>query len=148
MFFNYSHHKVLISLFIIIFTSCADVNKNNSISIGYPYAKIPMDGQDSVSAYMTINNLTNQTLSIISVSCEGANMSAFHNMILSEKDQMIRMIIEDHVNLIPNQEVIFRRGGQHLMIMGLQDSLKNKSNILCNFRLDNGEDFPFRIKLQ
>ena len=138
-------NNILFLFIIVLFSTCSNENTSYPLSIDQPYGNFPMKGQESIAAYMTLKNISDQVITISGIKCDGVTMSSFHNMRLSEENQMLQMIKEDQIILDLNESIKLKEGGRHLMLMGLKREFFDKEYISCYLAL--GEDDEFLINI-
>lgn len=88
----------------------------------------------SAAVYMRIHNATDRPDMILEATTPRASMTTLH--MSSEMDGIMRMEMQDTVALPAGETVSFEPGGLHIMLMGLDQPLKE------------GDVFPITLTLQ
>ena len=130
----------IISLFIIY--SCSERNNFLESKIENAYAKKPLEGSNEVAGYMSLTNLTDESISINGIFCIGSKDSYLHDQRINPENGMIYMNKLNNLIINPRDNVHFKPGGKHVMIMGVNVDIEIKKVISCFLSSKKGKEFP------
>ncbi len=88
----------------------------------------------STAVYLDIKNLSEKVEKLLSVGSNRASMAMIHRS--SEQDGIMRMEMQDTVEIRPGATVSFEPGGLHIMLTNLDEPLKQ------------GQLFPLRLTFE
>ena len=90
-----------------------------------------------MAGYLKINNPTSSKITINKVTSPNFNTVEMHQTI--EKDGMARMVKQETMTIPANSEVIFKRGGLHLMLIQPKQPLNKGEKISLSFSTNKGK---------
>lgn len=89
-----------------------------------------------MAGYLTIHNPTSTAIVIDKVTSTGFETVEMHETI--EKDGMARMVKKNKMTVPAKSDVIFKRGGLHLMLINPKQSLKKGEKVTLSFSTNTG----------
>lgn len=102
------------------------------INVSSAYINPPMAGRNIASAYMSIQNLSNNKVNLISITSPVSQTIEIHNHIHDGKIMRMRKL--NNLNIMAGETVELAQGGLHLMLF--EANLSNHLNgipLLLNF---------------
>lgn len=112
-----------LSAALIASTAIAQQHSADAIRIDHSYARASMPGQTSGGAYLTLENRSDHTDTLVAVQSPAAQSVEIHTMAMSGNVMRMREIGE--IDIKPGEKITMRPGeGYHLMLMGLKAPLK------------------------
>lgn len=119
--------KILISLLILLaptFLPLAahDNEPHATLDISQAWARKTGSRTASAAVYLDIKNLSETPEHLLSAGSTRASMAMIHRS--SEKDGIMRMEMQDSVEIKPGDTVSFEPGGLHIMLTNLDKPLK------------------------
>lgn len=109
-----------------------------SLSIDQGYVRGLPPGQTNTAAFMVLNNLTNQTLTLVGASTSVANKAEFHGHF--EDQGMMKMRHVPELVIEAGQSLELKPGSFHLMLMGLKGLLKDGQKVGLKIQQKNGQE--------
>jgi len=110
---------------------------HKSLMVVDPYARVSSSSAKSGAIFFTIENGTNFEHRLIGAAVDVAKKAELHTHIVNDDGVMSMVKIKDGVTIEPNSKVIFKRGGNHVMIMGLNKSLMNGDKVSLDLIFEN-----------
>ncbi len=122
-----------------------ELGADSEIRVSGAFARVNSPAAKAGSAYMTIVNLGDATDRLTGAYSETAMRIEFHD--IEENDHgVVRMVrIEGGVELPPGETVQFSRGGRHLMLMGLDRSLKDGDEFNITLMFENADPVELTV---
>jgi periplasmic copper chaperone A len=99
--------------------------------------RLPLPGRSVSAGYLTINNLSDQAVSVVAATSPWFEKVELHQH--SYVDGMMRMQQIDRIVIAPNQTVHLQPGGLHMMLFTPKQSLALDQQVPIELQLDNGE---------
>lgn len=97
----------------------------------------PPPGAPVAAGYFTINNTASEALIITGASTDQGGEIEVH---LSEIiDDVATMSEQESITIEPGEQLEFRHGSYHLMLMGMSDILKPGSEVAVSLETNQGE---------
>ena len=84
-----------------------------------------------MAGYLKIKNMTAKAIDISKVTSPDFEKVEMHLTV--EKDGMSRMLQQDVISVAANDELLFQRGGLHLMLINAKHGMKRGDKITLNF---------------
>jgi copper(I)-binding protein len=138
--FNERQDMSLRSFFVIAALSIsasafAHDHQTDRIVVGPSFARASLPGQNNGAAYLSLQNKSAATDTLVAVSSPAAKDVELHAM--SMQDNVMRMRQVSSIELAPGASVTMQPGqGYHLMLMGLKTPLRA------------GDKLPLRLQFQ
>ena len=105
----------------------AEGRASDDIRIENTFARAAIPGMHMSGAFMVIHNDGDTEHLLVDATSSAARHVELHAHI--EEDGMMRMRRMAHFHLKPGQAKTLKPGGLHIMLMGLQEEMKEGSNI-------------------
>jgi len=99
----------------------------SDITIADGYVKASIPGSDVTAAYMTINNTSDNAITLQKISSTLSERVEMHEH--SMADGMMRMREVDKITLAANSKVVLQPSGLHLMIFSLKQPITEQDVI-------------------
>lgn len=116
-----------------------------AISVEDPYARASRPNAPSGAAFMKITNAGDTDDRLIAAASDIAERVELHTH-LEDADGVMRMVEVEDGFLIPAGEThMLRRGGDHVMFMGLRQSLENGDIIEVTLTFENAGDMTVQV---
>ncbi len=127
-------NKKLISLLllaIVLLSACA---KPEEFKVMDAWAR-PANAGDNSAVYFIISNATDTDDTLLSAGTDVASAAEVH-MSMADGNDVMSMQMQEAVPVPAQQEVIFKAGGLHVMLIGLTQDLKAGDTItlILNFK--------------
>ena len=148
MIFNFKINHGLVLIISLLFFSCSEDEKYPEFRIKNAYATVPLEGADTIAAYMSLTNLTNKNISLSKISCRGSEKSSLHDIQVDPDKGIISMNQLDILILNPRETIHLKPGGRHIMIMGLTDPFSFSDNVLCLLDIGSTKKFPISFTIR
>ncbi|MDX8376964.1 MAG: copper chaperone PCu(A)C [Mariprofundales bacterium] len=126
---------VILLVIIVCFITLSSTANANNISIEeadrlvitQAYVRAMPPGLDVTAAYMTIHNPSKQPITIIELQSPSAKKVEMHENI--SHNGMTHMQRINSIMIPQNGEISFSSGGKHIMLMGINETLKSGQKI-------------------
>ncbi|XOB63074.1 copper chaperone PCu(A)C [Campylobacterota bacterium DY0563] len=89
------------------------------------------------AAFMKVKNSSNETVSLVKASSSASKVVELHTHLM--KDSVMKMVQVPSIDIPANTEVSLQPGGFHIMLIGLNQALKEGENITLTLEFSNGE---------
>ncbi|QBY03829.1 copper chaperone PCu(A)C [Thalassotalea sp. HSM 43] len=132
--------KKILSLAFALFTF--DIAAHHLI-IEQPYAKETIPGSKVNSAYMVINNHSDKSLKLLSVTSPISDRIELHEHTFV--DQMMKMQQVDAITIEAGDYVALQPHGYHLMIFKPKQALKAGKEIELSLYFDDGSTATIKV---
>lgn len=103
-------------------------------------------GMPNTSAYFTIENRSDKTVVIVGAKAEFAKKAEIHNHV--HQNGMMKMQQQDEVVLAAKQTLQFSPGGLHIMLFGLNETLKEHQTLQLSVLTKDQQIITFTAKVQ
>lgn len=123
---------------LLITLSLAGAAYAAALSIQNAYVPEPPPGQTTAAMFFTVTNPLEQTLTLVSASCELAARVEFHTHV--HAGGQMKMQALPKVELPAKRETVFKPGGLHLMLLGLKRALKAGDEVPVTLSLSDGSE--------
>jgi copper(I)-binding protein len=115
------------------------------IMVKDPYARSARPNAPTGAAFMMLMNHTDQDVKIIGVRSDAAKRVELHTHIDKGEGVMQMTEIEGGITIPAGESHMMKRGGDHVMLMGLTDSLVDGETISVTFEFENAEEMTVEI---
>jgi copper(I)-binding protein len=105
-----------------------------------PYARAARPNAPTGAAFMTLMNHSNQDIKVVGVRSDIAKRVELHTHIDKGEGVMQMIEIEGGIMIPAGEMHMMKRGGDHVMLMGLNQSLADGEAISVTFLLENGDE--------
>jgi copper(I)-binding protein len=109
------------------------------------YARSARPNAPTGAAFMMLMNTTDTDVKIIGVRSDAAKRVELHTHIDMGEGIMQMTQIEGGITVPAGESHMLKRGGDHVMLMGLNDSLIDGEIISVTFEFENAEDLTVEI---
>ncbi|WP_221797087.1 copper chaperone PCu(A)C [Oceanobacter mangrovi] len=117
------------------------------IRIAHPFAVETPPSAPTGAAYLDITNLSKQPLRLLSARSHVADQVEIHYMTMANGKMTMRAV--DELNVAPAETLLMRPGsGYHLMLIGLQDQLRNGETFQLWLTFEGLDEFPVEVRIQ
>lgn len=99
------------------------------IIITDPYARVSRPGAPSGAAFMIIENTGETTDRLVSASSDAAKRVELHTHIEQDNGVMKMVHVEEGFEIAPGASYALKRGGDHVMFMGLTETLEQGGEV-------------------
>jgi copper(I)-binding protein len=110
-----------------------------------PYARSARPNAPTGAAFMMLQNDTDQDLKLIGMRSDVAKRVELHTHIDKGDGIMQMRQIEGGIAIPAGESHMMKRGGDHVMLMGLNQSLVDGETITVTFEFENAEDMIVEI---
>lgn len=146
-FNSFSNFKIATKLWIgSLFLTCGLTVQACAIDLPVKVSKVELSAITPVSTtaavYLTLSNNGESKLALVDVETKVAHHAMFH--LSKNENGVAKMSHQDEVVIKGKQKIEFRRGGLHIMLMGINKELISKEfEIVLKFA--SGEELPFKV---
>jgi len=134
---NYWIHLIVFCLLL-----SGTVNASNAITVSDGYIKASIPGSEVTAAYMTINNSSNEVITLKRVTSTISDRVEIHEH--SMADGMMRMREVGKITIEANSSVVLQPSGLHLMFFSLTQPIIENNEIDLTLHFSNNT----KIKIQ
>ncbi len=121
-----------LSILIALLMSACSTESGPPLAVSHVEVTRPMPGMSMSAGYFVLRNDSSEPTRITSVSSPQFGSVEMHETIIENDISRMREIPE--VIVPPGDQVVFERGGKHLMLMRASEDL---SNVTLNFYSDD-----------
>lgn len=98
---------------------------------------------DMTGVFGTITNNTESTFTIVSASAEIAGMTELHETIVQSDGSSAMQELEGGVEVAAGEEYVLEPGGNHIMLMMLEEEILPGDEVTLTVETSGGEEFEF-----
>ncbi|MFT5799170.1 MAG: copper(I)-binding protein [Candidatus Azotimanducaceae bacterium] len=142
MSFNSTFTAVLTASILMTTTAFAE-----GLMVKDPYARSARPNAPTGAAFMMLLNHTDQDLKLIGVRSDVAKRVELHTHIDKGDGIMQMRQIEGGIAIPAGESHMMKRGGDHVMLMGLNQSLVDGETIAVIFEFENAKDMTVEIPI-
>ncbi len=113
-------------------------HKATGLEISHAYVREVPPVSPTSAGFMTIKNLTNKAIKIVSAESQVAEKTELHNHI--NDNGVMRMREVPFIKIPANGQIKLKPAGLHIMLIGLKQPIKAYQNIDITLRLENGDE--------
>ena len=110
-----------------------------------PYARAARPNAPTGAAFMKLINHSDQDITLMGVSSDVAKRVELHAHIDNGEGVMQMSEIEGGITIPAGEMHMMNRGGDHVMMMGLTQSLVDRETISVTFEFENGAEMVVEI---
>ncbi len=110
-----------------------------------PYARAARPNAPTGAAFMKLINYSDQNITLMGVSSDVAKRVELHTHIDNGEGVMQMSEIEGGITIPAGEMHMMNRGGDHVMMMGLTQSLVDGETISVTFEFENGAEMVVEI---
>ena len=116
-----------------------------SITVDGAYARASSKLAKSAAAFMEIKNMSSTEDRLLGARSDFAKRVELHTHIKSEDGVMKMRRVDDGLLIAGNSNLILKRGGDHIMFMGLSQPFSNGGTIQLTLIFENAEPYELEI---
>ena len=124
----------------LFFVKSQPVNPDEPFKIESAYARATGASAMAGAAYMQITNQSGRDDVLMAVKTDGAAMAQLHTHIESSDGVMMMRQIEGGIKLPAGGTVVLKRGGDHVMMMGLTGPLNAGETVKITLAFEKAGD--------
>lgn len=121
----------MVLILAVLLNACA---KEGEFKVWDAWAR-PTNAGDNSAVYFIISNATNTDDTLLSASTDVASAAEVH-MSMMDANGVISMQMQEAVSVPAQHEVIFKPGGLHVMLVGLNRALKAGDSITLTLNFE------------
>ena len=110
-----------------------------------PYARAARPNAPTGAAFMTLMNHSDQDITLMGVSSDVAKRVELHTHIDNGEGIMQMTAIEGGITIPAGEMHMMKRGGDHIMMMGLTKFLVDGETIFVTFEFETGAEMVVEI---
>jgi len=129
------YYGKLFIIFIFLLSIANHAHAENAIKVTDGYIKANIPGSDITAAYMTINNDSDQAITLQKITSTISDRIEIHEH--SMTGGMMRMRQVDNVTVKANGNVVLQPSGLHLMIFSLKQQITKQDVISLTLSFSN-----------
>jgi copper(I)-binding protein len=136
------------SIFITGFAAALLITNSayaNGLMVKDPYARAARPNAPTGAAFMTLMNHSDQDITLIGVSSDVAKRVELHTHIDNGEGVMKMSEIEGGITIPAGDMHMMKRGGDHVMMMGLKKFLVDGEKISVTFEFKDGGEMVVEI---
>ena len=136
------------SIFITGFAAALLITNSayaNGLMVKDPYARAARPNAPTGAAFMTLMNHSDQDITLIGVSSDVAKRVELHTHIDNGEGVMKMIEIEGGITIPAGDMHMMKRGGDHVMMMGLNQFLVDGEKISVTFEFEGGGEMVVEI---
>jgi copper(I)-binding protein len=122
------------------------VENNSNIIIEAPYVRASIPGTSITSAYMSIENKSDETLTLTGVSSLFSDRIEIHQHTMS--DGMMKMRKVEQLVIKAKDSVVLQPMGYHLMIFNVKNTLTPEKEVSLTLHFKQQKDLVLSIPVQ
>lgn len=120
--------------------------EDEMLSIERSWIREAPPGVPTLAAYMTITNNFESSLTIIGVSSNVSTLAEIHEVKMDNEVMQMRRMTEIIIN--PGQRLELKPSSTHVMLMGVQQSLKHGDEVEIKFELKGYPAFKTTVPVK
>ena len=134
-----------LSVFLFVNIGGPTVRDNAKFSVEEAYARAVGASAKAGAAFMQITNQSGQDDILIGAKTAASAMTELHTHI-DDGDGVVKMRrIEGGIKLAAGETIVMKRGGDHVMLMGLNDSLDTGETLKITLTFKKAGDFTVEL---
>lgn len=107
----------------------------------------PATSGDNGAVYFIVSNATNTDYILLSASTDVASAAEVH-MSMMDSNGVMSMQMQEVMPIPAQQEVVFKPGGLHVMLIGLNLDLKVGDTISLTLNFENAENITIQVPIK
>lgn len=117
-----------------------------SLQVGHAYAPVSIGAGKTGAVYFVIVNETETPDRLISAKTPAARKAEVHNHLM--QDGIMKMRKVDGLEIAPDHRVMFKPGGYHLMLFGLNEPLKEGASIEVELKFEKAGAMTLQVPVK
>ncbi len=139
-------NKKLISVLLLVTILVSACAKPGEFKVMDAWAR-PAASGDNGAVYFIISNATNTGDTLLSVSTDVASVAEVH-MSMMDSNGVMSMQMQESVSVPAQQEVIFKPGGLHIMLVELNRDLKIGDTISLTLNFEKAGSITIQVPVK
>ncbi|MBF0401593.1 MAG: copper chaperone PCu(A)C [Magnetococcales bacterium] len=135
-----------LSSLLLTFLFALPVGAQDALQILDPWIREAPPVMQTLAAYMTINNPSQQEQTIVAVSSSVFSKVGIHETV--QQEGMSMMEARERLVIAPNSRLQLAPGGYHLMLVTPQKPLKAKDRVPMTVTLGDGSKVTFEAEVR
>ena len=131
-----------VSLFLSVFLSAVCTAE---LVVSDATVRLLPPGVPNTSAYLTVKNTSSKDIILVSGKADFVKTAELHNHIM--KGEVMRMEKQEQVVVPAGETLVFQPGGLHMMLFGLNTSLKEGQTVKLSLVDKNDVETKFEAKV-
>lgn len=119
---------------------------SRELTILDPWAR-PAGAGENGAVYFIISNATNTDDTLLSVSTDLASAAEIH-MSMKDSNDVMSMQMQDSLPVPAQQEIIFKPGGLHVMLIGLNRDLTIGETISLTLNFEKADSITIEVPVE
>ena len=115
----------------------------NSLALHGGYTFSMFSGQKTIAVYLSVFNNSNQDVTIEKIQTDISKFGHIHTT--KKVGDVVKMTMLENVKIEKGKTLFFQPGGKHIMLTGLNKSLKLGDSFSLNLITDNNDVFETNI---
>ena len=128
---------------VIAYTMTANAG---NVEIGHAYAPVSIGAGKTGAVYFIVSNKAGTADRLISASTPAARKAEVHNHLM--EDGVMKMRKVDGLEIASGGQVMFKPGGYHLMLFGLEKPLAVGSSIEVELQFENAGKMTLQVPVK
>lgn len=138
--------KALAIVISLVALLCACSSSSGALTVQAAWARPAAIGENA-AAYFTIENETGSEDSLLSVSSDVAAAAELH-MSMTDSNDVMSMEMQEAVEIPARDQVEFKPGGLHVMLVDLDQNLNIGDTILLTLRFQNAGEVTVEVPVK
>eukprot|EP01029_Cantina_marsupialis_P023958 TRINITY_DN60467_c2_g1_i1.p1 TRINITY_DN60467_c2_g1~~TRINITY_DN60467_c2_g1_i1.p1 ORF type:complete len:169 (-),score=19.33 TRINITY_DN60467_c2_g1_i1:367-813(-) len=118
----------------------------SSIEVEDAYVRATPPGLPNSAAFLTIENETDTSLSLVKASSQVAKSVELHTHDM--KDGVMKMYQVPKIDIAADSKTVLKPGGFHIMLIGLSKPLKEGEKVSLTLEFSNGETKTIEVPIK
>jgi len=135
-----------VSTISFIFLLCSGCVAQKNIQVQDAWCRPANEGENS-AVYMTILNPTSKDDTLLSATCDEAEMTEIH-MSMMDASGTTRMEKQETVSMPAHSRIEFQPGGLHIMLMGVKKNLRPSEQITIHLHFQKAGKITFSVPVK
>ncbi len=131
-----NHFVRFLSLLTLLWLIPSMSYADNRLVVDDAWVRMPPPVAETAAVYMTLSNTGDKVIKVDSVKSDAADKVEFHSMEMH--GDMMHMAEMKEVLIKPNQPLVFDAGGNHIMLIGLKQTLQAGDSVKLQIKTDDG----------
>lgn len=139
-------NKILLLTILLPALLISACGSSRELTILDPWAR-PAGAGENGALYFIISNATNTDDTLLSVSTDLASAAEIH-MSMNDSNDVMSMQMQDSLPVPAQQEIIFKPGGLHVMLIGLNRDLKIGETISLTLNFEKADSITIEVPVE
>ncbi|WP_297082712.1 copper chaperone PCu(A)C [uncultured Demequina sp.] len=119
----------------------SDGSDGGEITITDPWVKAVDDGM--TAAFGELTNGTDQAIVLVSAATDASPMVELHETVTGDDGAAMMMHKEDGFTIEPGESLVMEPGGNHIMLMGVDEPIEVGAEVELSLAFEDGSTFEF-----